>query len=137
MLNKYGGVLPEYPIDNKGLGGRIVGELYVDFIKPLYTKDSFERTELWKDVLETIRGESPLQNIWATKRLGMSKNKSPLSRLFHAYRNTEPGQANLVCGTTTEGGGANAGKLQMNDVLPYILAQVAGGLAALELYKKM
>ena len=32
---------------------------------------------------------------------------------------------------------ANAGKLQMNDVLPYILAQVAGGLAALELYKKM
>ena len=109
LLNKYGGVLPEYPIDNKGLGGRIVGELYVDFIKPLYTKDSFERTELWKDVLETIRGESPLQNIWATKRLGMSKNKSPLSRLFHAYRNTEPGQANLVCGTTTEGGGANAG----------------------------
>ena len=32
---------------------------------------------------------------------------------------------------------ANAGKLQMNDVLPYILAQVAGGLAALELYRKM
>jgi len=32
---------------------------------------------------------------------------------------------------------ANAGKLQMNDVLPYILAQVAGGLAALELHKKL
>ena len=32
---------------------------------------------------------------------------------------------------------ANAGKLSMNDVLPYILAQLAGGLAALELHKKL
>ena len=32
---------------------------------------------------------------------------------------------------------ANAGKLQMNDVLPYILAQIAGGLAALELHRKL
>ena len=31
---------------------------------------------------------------------------------------------------------AAAGKLKTNDVLPYILSQVAGGLAALELYKR-
>ena len=30
-----------------------------------------------------------------------------------------------------------AGKLNKNDLLPYIVAQVAGGLAALELYKKL
>ena len=30
-----------------------------------------------------------------------------------------------------------AGKLNNNDLLPYIVAQVAGGLAALELHKKM
>jgi len=30
-----------------------------------------------------------------------------------------------------------AGKLNKNDLLPYIVAQVAGGLAALELHKKM
>ena len=30
-----------------------------------------------------------------------------------------------------------AGKLPMKDVIPYILAQVAGGLAALELYKRV
>jgi glycerol uptake facilitator-like aquaporin len=30
-----------------------------------------------------------------------------------------------------------AGKLPKNDLLPYILAQVAGGLAALELYKRV
>ena len=32
---------------------------------------------------------------------------------------------------------ANAGKLPLSDVLPYILAQVAGGFAALEIYKKL
>jgi|TARA_B100001250_G_C19537146_1_gene673064 glycerol uptake facilitator-like aquaporin len=31
---------------------------------------------------------------------------------------------------------ASAGKLKTSDVLPYILSQVAGGLAALELYKR-
>lgn len=32
---------------------------------------------------------------------------------------------------------AAAGKLQMHDLMPYILAQVAGGLAALELYRRL
>ena len=91
----------EYPIDNPNLGGRIVGELYLDFIKPTYTKDSIEdkNTEIWKDVLEFVRGTSPLQVDWATKRLHLEKNTSPLSRLFHPFRHTEPGNANLVCGT--------------------------------------
>lgn len=30
-----------------------------------------------------------------------------------------------------------ANKIKMNDAAPYILAQVAGGLVALELYKRM
>lgn len=30
-----------------------------------------------------------------------------------------------------------AGKMPKNDLVPYILAQVAGGLAALELYKRV
>lgn len=30
-----------------------------------------------------------------------------------------------------------AGKLSKNDLLPYILSQVAGGLCALELYKRV
>ena len=32
---------------------------------------------------------------------------------------------------------AAAGKLPMQDLLPYIVAQVAGGLTALELYKRV
>jgi aquaporin Z len=31
----------------------------------------------------------------------------------------------------------SAGKLPKNDLIPYILAQIAGGLAALELYKRV
>lgn len=32
---------------------------------------------------------------------------------------------------------ASAGKLSKNDVVPYIIAQVVGGLAALELHKRV
>jgi glycerol uptake facilitator-like aquaporin len=32
---------------------------------------------------------------------------------------------------------ASIGKIPMNDLLPYIVSQVAGGLAALELYRRM
>ena len=32
---------------------------------------------------------------------------------------------------------AAAGKLPMHDLLPYVVAQVAGGLAALELYRRV
>lgn len=31
----------------------------------------------------------------------------------------------------------SAGKLPKNDLIPYVLAQVAGGLAALELFKRV
>tara|TARA_B100001063_G_C16309404_1_gene332196 strand:+ start:250 stop:516 length:267 start_codon:yes stop_codon:yes gene_type:complete len=32
---------------------------------------------------------------------------------------------------------AAAGKLPMHDLLPYVVAQIAGGLAALELYRRV
>ena len=32
---------------------------------------------------------------------------------------------------------ASKGELKMGDLLPYVIAQVAGGLAALELYKRV
>lgn len=32
---------------------------------------------------------------------------------------------------------AVSGKLRMHDLLPYVVAQVAGGLAALELYRRV
>jgi aquaporin Z len=32
---------------------------------------------------------------------------------------------------------ASAGKLPMQDLMPYVVCQIAGGLAALELYKRV
>jgi len=52
----------------------------------------------------------------------------------------------IIVGSKTSGGHFNpavtitmaaAGKKSLNEVLPYILSQIAGGLVALELYKQM
>ena len=52
----------------------------------------------------------------------------------------------IMVGAKTSGGMYNpavavmmtaAGKLSRSDLLPYVVAQVAGGLVALELYKKL
>jgi hypothetical protein len=96
----------EYPIDTPGQGGRIVGEIFVDFITPTYTKDSFEDTDkLWLDAVEYIRGEAPLQpNI--AQDLGFGKNKSPLAQLYYGYRKSfPPGKQNLIPGRR-DGSGA-------------------------------
>jgi hypothetical protein len=90
----------EYPIDNVALGGRIVGEVYADFILPVYTKDDFTETEMWQKALEVVRGAQPLQPLIATKKMHMSKNKSPLAKLFYGYRKTEAGLKYLVPGTS-------------------------------------
>ena len=52
----------------------------------------------------------------------------------------------ILVGGTISGGNFNpavsvmmaaAGKLPMSDLMPYVVCQVAGGLAALELYKRV
>lgn len=54
--------------------------------------------------------------------------------------------AAMIIGGSISGGNFNpavsvmmaaAGKLKMHDLLPYVVAQIAGGLAALELYKRV
>jgi hypothetical protein len=92
--------LLEYPIDNVALGGRIVGEIFADFILPVYTKDGFTETEMWQKALEVVRGPQPMQPQIAAKKMQMGKNKSPLAKLFYGYRKTEPGLKYLVPGTS-------------------------------------
>jgi hypothetical protein len=91
----------EYPIDTTHEGGRIVGEINVDFIIPTYTKDSFEETDkLWLDAVELIRGKAPFQPQKATE-LGFSVNQSPLARLFYGYRRSSPpGKKHLIPGNS-------------------------------------
>ena len=50
----------EYPIDTTHWGGRIVGEIHLDFIGVTYTKDSFDKTQYnWGHAVEVIREIPP------------------------------------------------------------------------------
>ncbi|WP_276481035.1 ATP-binding protein [Paraflavitalea pollutisoli] len=78
---------PEYPRDTTYAGGRIVGQLDANFVIPKYTKDDFEREDrVWKKVVDFIRGEMPLQPELASSFGFKQPNRSPIGRLFNAYR---------------------------------------------------
>ncbi len=98
----------EYPIDAIHWGGRLIGELEIDFVRVSHQKDSFDKLDPeWKKVVELVRGKAPLQPRIA-ERMGLSKNDSPLSRLFTAYRKGTAGLKDLVPGTA-DGTGLNSG----------------------------
>ena len=96
-----GEVLEEYPIEQQHWGGRIVGELNIDFV-PLasHQKDSFDRnTAEWQMVSEAVHGIGPILP-QIRRRLNFSDaNESPLARLHTAYRRGyPPGLRSLVPG---------------------------------------
>lgn len=88
----------DYPIElGSTVGGRIVGELHVDYLIPTYQKNGFDTTDLaWRKTVDAIRGAGPI----LPKRrqaLGYSAdNDSPLGRLVNAYRRADPGTKNLA-----------------------------------------
>ena len=87
--------IPEYPIDGQ-VGGRIIGELEIDFIQVDFLKKKFvTESRDWKDFVIEVRGEGPLQPIKA-KKLGYGENNSPLFVLYNTYRKTTPGIDNFV-----------------------------------------
>ena len=97
----------EYPVDTTHWGGRIVGELEIDFVRVSHQKDAFDKFDpQWKEVVERVRGSSPMRPQIA-RRLGLPRNTSPLARLFAGYRSGNPaGLAQLVPGKP-DGGGRN------------------------------
>jgi hypothetical protein len=98
----------EYPIDATHWGGRLIGELEIDFVRVSHQKDSFDKLDPeWKKVVELVRGKAPLQPRMA-ERMGLGKNDSPLSRLFTAYRKGTAGLKDLVPGSAN-GTGLNSG----------------------------
>ena len=106
-----GETLEEYPIDATHWGGRIVGELEINFVRVSHQKDSFDKLDPeWKRVVHTIRGSSPLQPRIA-QRMGLEKNESPLARLFTGYRKATAGLNSLVPGTA-DGRGLNSGSVR-------------------------
>lgn len=92
-----GTVIIEYPVElGSTVGGRIVGELHVDYLIPTYQKNGFDTSDKsWRVTVDAIRGAGP---ILPKKRqaLGYSgENTSPLGLLANAFRRTEPGTKGL------------------------------------------
>ncbi len=111
FVDENGERLFEYPVDATHWGGRIVGELEIDFVRVSHQKDSFDKLDPeWKHVVEFVRGNSPIQPMIA-KRMMLPENDSPLARLFAGYRKGTAGLKDLVPGTA-DGRGLNSGPIQ-------------------------
>ncbi|MYD96634.1 MAG: ATP-binding protein [Gammaproteobacteria bacterium] len=104
-----GEVVPEYPLEQTHWGGRIVGELNIDFV-PLasHQKDAFDKqTTEWHLVEKVIRGEGPLL-VELRKRLGhVGRNESPLARLHTGYRRGSPSGFRTLVPGDASGKGIN------------------------------
>ena len=96
-------ILLEYPIEQIHWGGRIVGELNIDFV-PLasHQKDSFNRnSQEWRMVVEAVRGIGPILPRQRTSLGFPDENHSPLAKLHAGFRRGQPaGLRNLVPGDT-------------------------------------
>jgi hypothetical protein len=82
--------------------------LEIDFVRVSHQKDSFDKLDPeWKQVVEIIRGNSPLRPQIA-ERMGMAINTSPLARIYAGYRTGYAGLGALVPGDEN-GNGINSG----------------------------
>ncbi len=82
----------DYPVDSTYLGGRIIGELELDFV-PLrsYHKDSFEKSDpTWGDVREALRGREASLRPDVSRKKGYERPDTILARLFDGYRKSSP-----------------------------------------------
>ena len=90
--------LLDYPVElGTTQGGRLVGELHVDYLIPTYQKNDFDRTEAsWPETIIAIRGEGP---VLPKRRAAFGytlSSSAPLARLANAYRRLDPGTKNLA-----------------------------------------
>lgn len=88
----------EYPIELPTNMGRIVGEVHLDHVPVVYTKDAFDTADTgWRKAMELVRGSGPLRPKRA-KELNYPQNDSPLARLYRGYRRNDPGRNYLTPG---------------------------------------
>jgi hypothetical protein len=83
----------EYPVElGSTVGGRIVGEVHVDYLLPTYQKNDFDRTDpSWTETVEALRGIGPMLPK-DRKAMGyQDANTSPFGLLANAYRRVDPG----------------------------------------------
>lgn len=83
----------QYPVElGSTIGGRIVGELHVDFLLPTYQKNDFDKDDYsWSQTVEAICGMGPFLP-QRRKALGFpNAATSPLGVLANAYRRVDTG----------------------------------------------
>lgn len=83
----------QYPVElGTSVGGRIVGELNVDYLIPTYQKNDFDRTdESWRQTVEILCGTGPFLPK-SRRELGFPEvNASPVCLLVNAYRRVDKG----------------------------------------------
>jgi len=88
----------QYPENNAGtVGGRIVGELKVDYLLPTYQKNDFNRSDKsWQDTVEAICGIGPVLPKYRNALKFQEPNTSPLGMLIRAYNRTNAGTKCLL-----------------------------------------
>lgn len=83
----------QYPVElGTSVGGRIIGELNVDYLLPTYQKNDFDRSDTsWLQTVEALCGVGPFLPK-SRKSLGFTEqNNSPLCLLVNAYRRIDKG----------------------------------------------
>lgn len=88
----------EYPVELANQGGRIIGEIHLDYVPVHYDKSAFEYSDkAWRGAMQYLRGIGPLQPQKA-KAAGYPENTSHLGRLFKGYRRNAAGRRDLIPG---------------------------------------
>lgn len=93
----------EYPVElGTTVGGRIVGEIHVDYLIPTYQKNDFDRTDpSWMETIEALRGVGPILPRDRAAMMYTEDNSSPIGTLANAYRRVDPGTKCLYIDRTT------------------------------------
>lgn len=83
----------QYPLElGTSIGGRIIGEINVDYLLPTYQKNDFDRSDIsWSQTVEALCGVGPFLPKYR-KAMGYTEpNTSPLGLLVNAYRRVDKG----------------------------------------------
>jgi len=83
----------QYPLElGTSVGGRIVGELHVNYLLPTYQKNDFDRSDnSWAQTMEAICGVGPFLPRSRKERGFLEQNISPLGLLVNAFRRIDKG----------------------------------------------
>jgi len=93
----------QYPLElGTSVGGRIVGELNVDYLLPTYQKNSFDKSDRsWAATVEAVCGIGPFRAQSRKNYNFIEPNESPLCLLVNAYQRATAGTKHLFAPNET------------------------------------